>query len=359
MTAGTQTNLSNAEVLVVGAGPAGLAAAKCLADSGHKTAVIDQFGVPGGAYQRMYGPLQLSSPTRYLSLPEHRLKEKTQYTTAERYARYLAEYADKFRITITRDKLLQVQDTGLGALVRVASGTATSFRHVIIATGMCDSPVWPAIGGLSPQADSPTIIHAQDWPGPKHWKHNARLLIIGAGMRAIELAEECAASGLHVTLSRRAPIRVRPQKLLGVDLRYLGFPLLTLLPPRFFRSRCRMGPDFPAIDRGIKKFVAAGAVKIAGPISRIEGCHVAFEDGVVMTFDGVVVAAGYRYAMPFLESDFPVSDQGYPLVRDGHNAAAPNIHFVGIPCAFRLDSQFIHGIARDAHLLSAQITTTS
>ena len=60
-------------VLVVGAGPAGLATAACLRERGVPSLVLDKRGIPGGAYNEMHDGLTLSSPTALNALPGYPL----------------------------------------------------------------------------------------------------------------------------------------------------------------------------------------------------------------------------------------------------------------------------------------------
>src|SRR4051812_28115049 len=53
-------------VLVVGAGPAGLATAACLVSEGIRVHLVDRDGAPGGAYRRMYPATTLLSRARNL-----------------------------------------------------------------------------------------------------------------------------------------------------------------------------------------------------------------------------------------------------------------------------------------------------
>ena len=60
---------TDVDVLVVGAGQAGLAAGMALRQAGLGFMIVDAAGQPGGSWPRYYDSLTLFSPARFSTLP--------------------------------------------------------------------------------------------------------------------------------------------------------------------------------------------------------------------------------------------------------------------------------------------------
>jgi hypothetical protein len=153
-----------------------------------------------------------------------------------------------------------------------------------------------------------------------------RVLIVGGGMRAVEIAEECADAGVQVIMSvRNGLTRPLPRNLLGLDPRFLAFPILHRLPLPVVRPQCVGGWRFRGIDHGFSQHVSAGSIVIKPPIARLNGRRFLFADCSSSLVDAVVFATGYRYDMPFLPKEIPRSAQGYPLVEHGECKGWPGL----------------------------------
>lgn len=344
-------------VLVVGAGPAGLAVAKCLEDLQVAARLVDAHGAAGGAYARMYARLTLSSPSAYLGLPGVPLRNAPAYLSAAQYLAYLRAYAAQHALVVERRRVTRIRR--VNGYLRVEYHEHSSdeaYAAVVVATGMCDHPIYPEIPGLAmrrgPPPPVPRVLHARDWSGPDEFREQ-RILIVGGGMRAVEIAEECVSHGLRPIVSVRGRfLKPLPRRLLGVDSRFVGFPLLHRLPTGLVRRRCIHGWRFRGIDHGFNRYVSRGAIVLKPRIVRLRGETVRFADSSETAVDVIVLATGYRFDTCFLPEEIPRSSQGYPLVTGGSSRGSPGLFVVGVPCALRADSQFIHGMAADAPVVA-------
>lgn len=349
-----------APALVIGAGPAGLAVSKCLKGVQVEAHLVDSHGVIGGAYARMYPRITLSSPASYLGLPDTPIRAGAAYVSAAEYQAYLQSYASHHSLTVERRRVIGIGRVDGEFIVEFDNDpTCTAYKTVVVATGMCDHRVFPDIVGLpvppANKATDPVILHSQDWEGPSEFL-GKRLLIIGGGMRAVEIAEECASSGLKPIVSVRGGLeKPLPRSLLGLDLRYVAFPVLHHLPLGLTRRQCIGGWGFRGIDHGFNKHVSERNIIVKPGIARVDGRNVHFEDNSVLPVDVIVFATGYRFDMQFLPREIPRSAKGYPLVEHGECNGWPGLFVVGVPCALHADSQFIHGIAADAPVVARKV----
>ena len=312
-------------ILIVGAGPSGLATAACLKQRGVEADLVDRHGVPGGAYRRIYEGVTLASPARYTALPGL-APTAGEYVTAPQYRTYLDEYAAHHDLQVRQATVRKLQRQADGWRARF-DGDERRYDAVVAATGMFDFPRRPRLDG---HAALP-VVHSAEWRGPAALP-GPRVLIVGGATSAIEIAEECARAGLRPTVSVRGRLKIAPQRLLGRDLHdYIVGPL-KWLPRALARAYCAGRQSLPGTDLGFREFEGRGAITQRGAVTRVDGRSVRFADGAAQDFDALVAATGYRFERPYLASE----------------AKAPGFYLVGAPCAYSLASEFLYGIAHDA-----------
>jgi putative flavoprotein involved in K+ transport len=345
---------AHAPVLIVGAGPSGLATAASLQSEGIAYELVDLHGAAGGAYARAYGAMELASPARFNALPGLALAHRGEYMTVAEYASYLSGYAAHHRIGVRRERVRHI-DRGRAEFSASFEGreAPSEYRCVVVATGMFDFPRMPEIPGLD--ATSMPVMHVARWPGAEAFR-GRRLLIAGAATSAVEIAEECAGNGIAVTMAaRRRRVKRLPQRVLGRDIHdYLS--KLEGLPRFVMRSYCAGRESLPASARRFGEMRRKGLIDVRHAIARIDGQNVFFVDGGEAPFDALVCATGYRYPVDFLPGDVaraPLS--GQPLADAGESCSWPGLYVVGMPCSRSLASPFLRGIARDAPAVARRI----
>jgi putative flavoprotein involved in K+ transport len=348
-------------VLVIGAGPAGLAAAACLKEQGIAVDLVDRIGKPAGAYGRLDGGITLSSPAVFTQLPGLPIEAATQYITIAQYREYLFRYAEHFGLKPAQRTVESIERTGPRFAVRFAGDRRTwIYQAVVTATGMCDYPVMASIDGLGrdakPTTDGVRVMHSYHWPGQAAMA-DKRILIVGGASSAIAIAEQCAAAGTAVTLStRHQRMRFSWTRVLGIDLRRWTYPLTRRLPRWMFGQRCSLRPSFPGTEKGFRKFKQTGVIAVRGQVQRFEGNDAIFADGSRQPFDVVVLATGYRFNMPFLPAEVARASGGQPLADRGESRSWTGLYFIGIPCGRTVASEFLHGMAADAPQIARRIS---
>jgi putative flavoprotein involved in K+ transport len=335
---------------VVGAGPAGLAAAACLRARGVECDLVDRRGAAGGAYAQAYRDMQLASPSRYNALPGLALATKQEYIRVGEYAGYLAAYAAHHRLEVRRAGIERIEHGNAG-FVAHDGGEPRRYAAVVVASGMFDFPRIPAIPGL---VEGPRVFHASRWNGPSAWS-GQRVLIVGGATSAVEIAEECVAAGLRPAVAARGRMRLARQRALGHDLHDFAF-LVEWLPVAFARSFCRGAQPLPAGDRGFERMRREDRLEMRPAVVSFDGSAARFADGARSEFDAIVLATGYRFETPFLPAALPRHEENRALVvRAGESASWPGLFVIGHPCARALNSQFLRGVAADAPRLAARI----
>jgi putative flavoprotein involved in K+ transport len=345
-------------VLVVGAGPAGLAAAACLKREGVPFRLVDRRGTTGGAYNHIYPGITLLSPTRYTGLPGLALHTPGEYVTVPEYRAYLARYAAHHGLSAERAEVRLVERQGQGFLVYFADGGAAAYPAVVVATGMYDQPVRPDIPGLpadGPAAPGrPEVLHTHDWPGPAAFR-GRRLLIVGAASSGVEVAEECARAGVPVVVAARRGARLTPQRILGRDIHDWAYLFFERLPRWLLGSYCDRRPTLPGEDIGFSRFRRDGLIAVRGAVTRFEGTAAVFAGGARQEFDAVALATGYRFVVPFLPPEVSRAPAGHPLADEGESRSWLGLYFVGMPCQRTLASEFLRGIRDDAPVVAGRV----
>jgi cation diffusion facilitator CzcD-associated flavoprotein CzcO len=336
------------DAIVIGAGPAGLAVSRELGRRGVEHTVLEAGPGVGNSWANVYDSLRLHTGRHLSALPGKPLpRSGTLFVRAPDFLDYLREYATSFDLPIRSGaRVATVRREGDCWRVESTAG-AYAARSLVVATGIMSSPVVPAFPGR--EAFGGTVRHSIEYlrPGPFVGR---RVLVVGAGNSAGEIAPELAAAGAHVTVAIRSGANVVPLTVLGVPIQYVAWAALKLpLPLRrvvvdSFRRVTRLvrgAPPFPPSGKpllgevpiiGFKlvEAIRSGAVRLRGGLAAFTGSGVRFVDGTEEDFDDVVLATGFRAALDPL-GDLVTRDERGFAKRLGRvrSAEQPNLYFVG------------------------------
>ena len=325
------------EIVIVGAGPAGLATAACLAQRGMRATIIDAAADVGASWRGHYDRLHLHTLKAWSALPGMPFPRATpRYPSRRQMVDYLDSYARRFGIGPDfGQQALRVTATANGWTAVTASGKSYSARHMVVATGANRCPRMPSVDGQ--QLFSGTVMHSHAYRNAAPFS-GQRVLVVGLGNSGAEIALDLAQQGASVALSVRSPQNIVYRDVLGVpvhltalllsrlpaawgdavsavlrdmtvgDLRRWGIRTSTLAPMRQVRELGRA----PLIDTGTVACIRRGGIAVHPGIARFVPHAVAFTDGSEAAFDAVIFATGYEAQLAQL---FP--DQPLPLDADG------------------------------------------
>jgi cation diffusion facilitator CzcD-associated flavoprotein CzcO len=318
----------HADAVVIGAGSTGLAVLRALGAN----AVCVERGSNVGGLWRYENDNGLSSA--YASLRTNVSRPRMQYPSFPMpdsfgdfphhtdMAAYLDSYADAFglreriRFGVTVERLAPLPDGGWH--VTVGDGTALRARAAVVATGHDWYPRLPEYpGGFDGE-----VLHAHDYRTPEPFA-GRRVLVVGAGQSAAEIAVELSGHAARTCLAIRSPVHVVPRRLGGApyDTRdtwpanRLPWPLLNRLFAREVERELgpvpawwplpdrRLLEELPTLSSELLPAVRRGAVAVRPGIERLDGDRVRFAGGREEEFDAIVYATGYRISLPFLAPD--------------------------------------------------------
>ncbi|MER7703526.1 NAD(P)/FAD-dependent oxidoreductase [Kitasatospora sp. NPDC097605] len=203
------------DVLVIGAGQAGLSAAYHLrrrgfaphrADTDGGFVVLDADPAPGGAWAHRSPSLRMATVHGFHDLPDFELPEPDPNAPArEVVPGYFAAYEARHALPVVRPvKVLAVRSASARPdarlLVETDSGT-WSTRALINATGTWTRPFLPHYPGRFGGRQ----LHYAAYRGPEEFT-GRRVLVVGGGASAIQVLSEVAAVGETVWVTRTPPV---------------------------------------------------------------------------------------------------------------------------------------------------------
>ena len=346
-----------AAVLIVGAGPAGLAAAACLARRGVEHILLEQGAGPGTSWASYYDRLRLHTVRRLSGLPFRPIPARYgQYLTRDQLTAYLRDYAAARRVSAQPGaEAVRARHDGESGWIIETPTAVYQARALITATGIYRNPVRPRFPGMD--AFGGSVIHSAEYRNAMSYA-GQRVLVVGAGNSGAEIALDLATSAAHVGIAIRNGVNIVPRDLLGIGIqRWAIFvaslpPAVTraIAPPLLARSATRQraagiprsprsvleGGDgrVPVIGLGLIEAAHAGRVAIHPGVARLEPGRVVFADGTGAPYDAVVLATGFRPALDFLGDAITRDAAGFPPRIGQRSAEHPDLYFAGLNYSF-------------------------
>lgn len=367
------------QVIVIGAGPAGLSSAYYLQQAGIPFRVLERAPHIADTWASLYPSLRLNTSRWYSHLPATRFPlHYPLFPTGKQYYAYLRDYIDR------HDIMRHIElNTSVERLWRADSGAwhiqtnreTLTVPVVISATGRFGAPVMPTIEGADEFVGA--SFHAHDYKGPEAWR-GKRVMVVGNGPSGVDIAPELGRqpNTPPVLLAMRTGVILRPRYPYGLPKHLwmmlgtwlpdaLGKPLVQHVNGLKFENLERIGIRVPASDeestaagtRGdelIRAVKAGEVVCVAGPRRFVDAHTVGLDDDSQHEVDVVIWATGYRPVLyQYLDEPTPQRDtDGWPMrdqstytphLRDGVGYRADSgREVVGLPGLY-LVGQFYQG----------------
>jgi cation diffusion facilitator CzcD-associated flavoprotein CzcO len=205
---------SHYEVVVVGAGVAGIYQIKLLADLGVDATVIDAAGDLGGTwYWNRYPGARFDSEsyTYGFSFSKDLLNEwhwRERFSGQPENLRYLNYVADKFNLRKYMQFNCKVEAARFDEAndlwrLRVADGREMTCRFVILAVGLLSIPTPPRLEGI--ETFKGRAFHTYYWPHEPVELAGKKVAVIGTGATGIQVIGEIADKVGELTVFQRRP----------------------------------------------------------------------------------------------------------------------------------------------------------
>jgi cation diffusion facilitator CzcD-associated flavoprotein CzcO len=364
------------DILVIGAGPAGLAAAAALVERGRRPLLIEKGERVGASWRGHYERLHLHTVKELSALPGLPFPASDpRYVPRQRVVDYLEAYAARAAIAprfgVEATAIVPVDGGGWRTTTR--AGATLHSRFVVVGSGANNVPFVPTIEGQEGFAGE--IVHSRGYRNAAPFA-GRRVLVVGMGNTGAEIALDLAEQQVAVALSVRSPVNVVHRDVLGQPTQKTTLALWRLPPAlgdaiarwlcdvtvgdlgRYGLRRSAVSPlrdlrehgRTAVIDVGTLARIKAGAIAVYPGIDRLDESGARFVDGRHAPFDGIILATGYRSGIAALlpQSPVPLDESGLPCEPIGRGALA-GVCFVGFdmrqPGALRTIAQQAGAVA--------------
>ena len=338
--------------IVIGAGQAGLAVGRHLAERDVDFAIVTDEGRVGDNWRKRWDSLRLFTPAARSGLPGMPFPAPSGHLPdKDEVADYLERYAERSELPVrTGVRVASLAHDGERYVLRAADRQLEA-SNVVVATGAFQQPRIPDFARqLAPEIHQ---LHSSGYRNPFELP-DGPALVVGAGNSGAQIALELARYR-KVWLAGRDTGHM-PRRVLGRDVFDWLWPVMTRATVdtrlgRRMRTSVRSGGD-ALIGIPERALTAAGVRRVSRVSDAKGGLPVAGGEAI----DARVVVWCTGYAPDYRWIALPVfGDDGYPRHRRGVVDEAPGLFFVGLRFQHRITSSLIGGVGADAAHIAEQI----
>ena len=357
-------------VIIVGAGPYGLATAAHLRHAGVDVHVLGEplsfwrQHMPVGMFLRSSpSASNISDPERRLTVARHARARGSSPSNPLPLDDFL-EYAEWFRteagIEVDRRRVARVERADGGFHVHLGDGKGLEARRVVVAAGIAPFASSPP---LFARLGAPKVVHSVDVRETESFR-GRRVVVVGAGQSALETAALLHEVGAEVELVARAkrirwiPVpadggalnRIARRAYAPTEVGPRGLSWVAAVPDVFRRLpervQAEIGPTciapmgaywLPPRLRDVRFTLDRSIVASEAPDGRVV---LSLDDGTSREVDRVVLATGFRvdvsrydFLAPELLRSIELAN-GAPVLSTGLESSVPGLHFVGATASF-------------------------
>jgi putative flavoprotein involved in K+ transport len=338
------------EVVVIGAGQAGLVMGYYLARQGRRFVILDRGDSIAPAWRERWDSLRLFTPRRYSALPGLAFPgDPDGYPTRDEVIAYLKRYADTFELPIELNsdvKRVASDDDRFRLQLEHRMATAD---QIVVATGPFQTPYIPKVAqGLDAgvwQAHSTGYRRPEDVP-------EETVLVVGGGNTGFQIAKELSASHRVILSvgSRQSPL---PQRLAGRDLFWWLTKTRLLSTTVESRLGSRLKHRDTLIGSSPRELRRRYGVQLKPRATAASGRAVRYADGSQVEVDAVIWATGYRPDYAWI--DLPIFDSDGQLRHRRGVTDVPGLYFLGLTWQHTRGSALIGWVEDDAEFIAERI----
>jgi indole-3-pyruvate monooxygenase len=305
------------KALIIGASFSGLACAAALGCKNIDYRIIEKQDRAGAPWSQHYERVHLHTSKGISSLPYKKFDNSIgRYPSREQVIGYLEEYQRAFGINpIFHTRAISARRSDGYWWTETQTGSFRS-EYLVMATGPFGKPKEVTFKGM--ESFPGQILHSFQYKTGRNFK-GQRVLVVGFGNSACEIAIDLFEQGAYPVMSVRSPVNVIPRDVFGIPVLTLS-RIMSPLPPRVADllgaplarwivgdisklglKKMAYGPieqvhrdaSAPVLDIGTIGHIRKGHIRILGEMDQIEGNVVRFRDGRREEFDTIVACIGY------------------------------------------------------------------
>ncbi|MFR9805017.1 flavin-containing monooxygenase [Pseudonocardia sp. RS010] len=342
---------------VIGAGAAGVSAARHLLADGHEVVVYEAGSYVGGLWVHgndnglsvAYTSLHINSEASATAYDGFPFPADAPLFPAHGDVRsYLEAAAEHFgvreRIRFRTPVNAVEPAAGGGWTVRTEDGAEERYDVVVVASGHQGRPAHPAWAGEF----TGRYLHSNSYRDPEPFT-GERVLVVGVGNSGLDVAADLVPFAASTLSSARSPVLIMPRMILGVPsarvLAKINRPWLPWVVqrqvmrwvsrifhgrPEQWGFRTPKTRTHPASNATYMAHVSYGRIDVRPGIEGVDGRTVRFADGSTAEVDTIIAATGYEIDLPFLQkADSPVVDRRIEAYKRVVHPDRPGLYFVG------------------------------
>jgi hypothetical protein len=308
--------------LIIGAGFVGLGIAQALKATGIAYDQVDASEHIGGNwYHGVYETAHIISSKKVTQFSNFPMPEAyPDFPSAQNMLDYIQAYAQHFNLhqQIELNRQVNYVRPVANNLWEVTFNNQEQrlYKGVIMCNGHHWCKRFPQFQGEF----KGEIIHSKDYKRPEQLQ-GKRVLVIGGGNSACDIASEAARVGAKCVLSMRESVWFIPKTFAGIPVADLSSQKQKVTPGWYQRlmtylliritfgkhesyglskPKHRIFDKHPTINNEVPYYIKHGRITPKPAVKQLNGKAVEFVDGSCSEFDLIVCATGYYVSYPFL-----------------------------------------------------------
>jgi putative flavoprotein involved in K+ transport len=340
------------EVVVIGAGQSGLAAARALQARGISPVVLEAGDRTAGSWPCYYDSLKAFSPAGFNAMPGMPFPgDPDRYPARDEVANYLDKYAAALDVEIhTRTRVVTVSKTDSEFVAVTADGQRLRAAGIVAASGSFSTPYRPAFPGQ--ESFTGELSHVAEYRNPAPYA-GKRVVVVGAGDSAAQVANELAPVA-KVTVAARHPLQFIPQRIGGQDVHHwLAETGFDALPAAWLEKIT--GGSVITDSVGFQQTLADGLLDMRPMFTGLDGDHVVWNQYERERADAVILATGYRPSLGYLRDLGALDPSGAPRHAGGISTTHLGLVYLGLEYQRSFASNTLRGVSADASAVIAPL----
>ena len=348
------------KVCIIGAGSSGIVTAKTLSQSGIDFDCYEKGSFIGGVWKynndndlsSAYKSLHINTSKQMMSFSDFPMPNNyPDYPHHSLIFDYFNEYVDYFNIRKSIQFNTEVEKVEKIAtseyLVSLSNKKQIIYNAIIVCNGHHWKPKHPNFEGIF----NGKTLHAHFYKTPNEFD-NKRVLIVGIGNSAVDIACELSTNAKKVVVSTRSSAYIIPKYLFGIPTDHISKPPLAFFPLEIQRLSLKTAlllnsgnqenygvpipkrpllTEHPTISQDFLSKVGHGKIKVKGNIKRFNQKEVIFENDDVEEFDTIIFATGYQISFPFFDKNFiSIKDNDVSFYHKVVSTEHANLFFIGL-----------------------------
>ena len=354
--------MASIRVCVIGAGPSGITAAKNLLDEGLEVTVFDQGKEVGGnwvfsdqpGHSSVFETTHIISSKTLSQYEDYPMpSDYPDYPSHQQLAAYFQGYAKQFNLyphILFESRVISCRRNDQGKLDVEVESAGVCSTHTFDALAVCNGHHWNPRMPEYPGNFSGRLMHSHDVKRFSIFK-DRRVLVIGGGNSACDVAVESSRTAAQVDLSWRRGYWIVPKFMMGKPADVFSMRIHWL--PRWLWSKLSalslhirngrnsdyglpepdgpIGSHHPTINEDLFYSIRHGKIHPRPDVVRFENKKVFFSDGSVQEYDDIVACTGYIISHPFFEKNLiDYSNGPIPLWLRMMHPDISSLYFIGL-----------------------------